>query len=276
MAMDIPTGKIHAHPMNMLSMFGRSLYGTAIVAYGAVLLIFANSITEPAPSWPQWIPGTPFPEYVAGAILIMGGAGIVFRVRPRASALLLGVMFLLWITVRSIPLIIEAPPFPKDPIGNACEAFAVCGGAFLVAGSLASGARDSKESETAAYKLLPMAIPFGRILLAIPMIYFGYAHVRFAQGVGNLVPTWMPWHLFWAYFCGLALVSAGLGILFKVKVRLAATSVGVMILLFCVLLNGPLAFKAVRNVDLWTSLFHTFAWSGAAFSLAGIRSGSVD
>jgi uncharacterized membrane protein len=257
--------------MNLLSMFGRSLYGTAIVAYGTVLLIYAHSITAPVPSWPQWIPGTPLPEYVAGAMLINGGAGIVFGVRPRTSALLLGAMILLWISVRSIPLIIEAPPSLKDPIGNACEAFAVCGGAFLVAGSLASGVLDRRESDTVIHKISLRAIPLGRVLLATPMIYFGYVHIRFAQGVGNLVPTWMPWHLFWAYFCGVGLVSAGLGILFKVSLRLAATSVGLMILLFCVLLNGPLAFKAVRNVDLWTSLFHTFAWSGAAFSLAGIR-----
>jgi hypothetical protein len=48
---------------------------------------------------------------------------------------------------------------------------------------------------------------FGPIFLAIPMAIFGADHFVFANSIANLVPSWIPWHLFWAYFVGVCLLA---------------------------------------------------------------------
>jgi uncharacterized membrane protein YphA (DoxX/SURF4 family) len=257
--------------MVSLTSIGRSFYGLAVIAYGCELFIYSHAITKLAPSWPEWIQWAPFPEYAAGTILVSGGAALVFGKNARNAGKLLGALFLIWFMFRSIPLVILDPSSPKNPEGNACESCAICAGALLVAASSSLEGVGTSFFFRRILWSLERLIPLGRYLLAAPMIYFGYVHIRFAQGVSNLVPAWMPWHLFWAYFCGAVLVSAGIAICFKIMLRWAASIAGVMIVLFAVLLNGPLAFAALRDVDLWTALFHTLAWSGGCFALAGSR-----
>jgi hypothetical protein len=248
---------------------GRLLYAAAMAAYGVVVLLYAHSIAAVAPSWPMGLPGTPFTECAAGAFLILCGASIIANKGARLASTLLGILLLLWIVLRSIPLVVADPSSPTFPAGNLCEASAICGGAFLVAASLPSGALGRMEAYPGIVAAWEGLILLGRFLLGLAMIYFGYAHVHSARYVATLVPSWIPWHLFWAYFCGAALLAAGAGIVLKVKARWAATLSGVMIVLFGVLVNAPLAFAAVRDVNLWTSLFHTLSWSGGAFALAG-------
>src|SRR5882724_7721294 len=49
---------------------------------------------------------------------------------------------------------------------------------------------------------------FGEFLLASLMVYSCIMHFKFAQFVAGIVPAWMPWRLFWAYFTGVALCAA--------------------------------------------------------------------
>jgi uncharacterized membrane protein len=52
--------------------------------------------------------------------------------------------------------------------------------------------------------------PFGRLFLAVPMAVFGAQHFTAAIYVARLLPSWIPGHLFWTYFVGIALLSAAL------------------------------------------------------------------
>jgi uncharacterized membrane protein len=255
--------------MNSVASLGRFFYAAAVACYGAELFVFAHFPRELASSWPPWMPGTPAIEYGAGAILISAAGAILFGKRPRTAATLLGSLFLMLILLRSIPLIVENPSSSKNPNGDACEASAVCAGALLVAGSLSPETFARAKAVQVVFNALGNIVPLGRFLLALPMIYFGYAHIRYSGYVATLVPGWIPWHPFWAYFCGAALIAAGIGILLNILTRWASMLSGAMILLFGALVNVPLALAALRNVDLWTSTFHTLAWSGAAFALAG-------
>ena len=42
----------------------------------------------------------------------------------------------------------------------------------------------------------------GKYLFSIAFIIFGAQHFIYADFVATLVPRWMSWHLFWAYFVG--------------------------------------------------------------------------
>jgi uncharacterized membrane protein len=66
----------------------------------------------------------------------------------------------------------------------------------------------------------------GRFLLALPMMIFGIEHFVFAKFVATLVPTWIPWHMFWTYFVGVALIASGLAIIAQRQAYLAAALLG--------------------------------------------------
>ncbi|HEX3438073.1 MAG TPA: hypothetical protein VHT24_14995 [Pseudacidobacterium sp.] len=80
---------------------------------------------------------------------------------------------------------------------------------------------------------------FGEFLLALLMVYSGVMHFRFAKFVALIVPPWIPWRLFWAYFTGIALLASGISIAARRQTRLAATLLGVMLGLFVMLIHLP-------------------------------------
>src|SRR5262249_50754310 len=148
------------------------------------------------------------------------------------------------------------------------KALALSGGAFAVGGSvLATGKRfgDSSQSVNSNARL----ILIGRICLGLFMILCGIEHFLFAEFVATLVPAWIPGHLFWTYFAGVALIAGGLGIILPMTARLAALLSGLMVFLWFVLLHIPRAVSAGHDRNEWIAVFEALAVSGIAFVLAG-------
>jgi uncharacterized membrane protein len=108
----------------------------------------------------------------------------------------------------------------------------------------------------------------GRIFVAISLVVFGVQHFIYGRFVGGLVPAWMPGHLFWAYFVGVAFFAAAAGILYKLMARPAATMLGVMFFLFVVLLHIPRIIGNSSDGNEWTSGFVALAMCGGAWILA--------
>ena len=46
------------------------------------------------------------------------------------------------------------------------------------------------------------------LCFAIPLAVFGAEHLSSPQSLLALVPSYMPWRMFWVYFVGFALVAA--------------------------------------------------------------------
>jgi hypothetical protein len=55
------------------------------------------------------------------------------------------------------------------------------------------------------------------LCFAIPLAVFGALHLSGIGFVLPLVPKYMPWRLFWAYFVGAALLAASLSIATKFR-----------------------------------------------------------
>src|SRR5215813_4069663 len=73
-----------------LAPVGRTFIGVAMIAFGVQQLLYLNFVTRVFPKMPAWIPAQPFIACVLGAFLIVAGAAIVFNIRARTAALLLG------------------------------------------------------------------------------------------------------------------------------------------------------------------------------------------
>ncbi len=69
-------------------------------------------------------------------------------------------------------------------------------------------------------------ITLGCVFIAVPLAVFATEHFRGARSIQNMVPSWMPAHLFWAYFVGCALFAAATSLTVTKFVRLSSTLLG--------------------------------------------------
>ena len=125
------------------------------------------------------------------------------------------------------------------------------------------------KNEFAQERGLDKIVALANLCFAIPLAVFGAEHFAAAQGISTMVPKFVPWHLFWAYFVGVAFVASALSISSQMKARLSATWLGIMFLLWVLVLHLPRVVGAPHNGDEWTSAFVALAMSGGAFLVAG-------
>lgn len=121
---------------------------------------------------------------------------------------------------------------------------------------------------------LDKLMPFGRLFFAIPMAVFAGEHFTVARFMIAMIPSWIPAHLFWIYFVGVALVAAALSIVVKKYAQLSATLLGIMMLLFVVLLHIPRVVANPRDRFAWAVALRELFFSGGAFAFASTQTKS--
>src|SRR5260221_1384593 len=109
------------------------------------------------------------------------------------------------------------------------------------------------------------------LCFAIPLAAFGAEHL--SGGIPlNMVPSYMPWRLFWLYFVGFALIAASLSIATKIQVRWSGLLLGIMMFLFVAMLHLPGAVRAGSRIA-WTVVVREMSFGGGGWVLAGIAIG---
>lgn len=143
------------------------------------------------------------------------------------------------------------------------SAVAMCsaGVVLLAIGLLAA------KNEIAQSRGLNKVAALSNLCFAIPLAVFGAEHLTGAQFIQNLVPPYMPWRLFWAYFVGCALIAAALSIATKIAVRWSALLFGVMMFLFVAMIHFPGALAAHARIP-WVIVFRESSFGGGAWILA--------
>ena len=84
------------------------------------------------------------------------------------------------------------------------------------------------------------------LCFAIPLAVFGAEHLTSQQSLLAVVPSYMPWRMFWVYFVGFALIAASLSIATKRLVRWSGLLFGAMMFLFVAMLHLPGAISRRR------------------------------
>lgn len=110
------------------------------------------------------------------------------------------------------------------------------------------------------------------LCFAMPLAVFGAEHIAGPKTLISLVPSFMPWPLFWVYFVGIALIAASLSIATRTQVQLAGLLFGSMMFLFEALVHIPGAI-ADGGRDPWTVVFREMSFGGAGWVLAGTAMG---
>jgi uncharacterized membrane protein YphA (DoxX/SURF4 family) len=253
--------------MENLSKIGRIFFGIAIAEIGLQSIYFLN-----LPYILQFPEHFPKPAHIAlacifGLIFLVAGICIIFSKNPRPVSLLFGGILLLIFCFYCIPYELLTSPtwWHFDEWENAEKELAFAGGALVIAGCF------PPKNEGRLTKFLSKLIPLGAILFAITMVCFGILHFMLGAGAASYVPVWIPWRVFWVYFCGAALIGSGIAIIFKIKPQLFATLLGLMIFIWFTSLHVPriIAAPTADIGDEITSACFALAYSGIAFVIAG-------
>ncbi len=258
--------------MEILIKISRISYGLMVAALGFQQLAYADfrPVVIP-PLWLANIPGYVIWVYLLSVILITAGIAIMIDKKTRLASLILGGIFLLLLIFCEIPYEIFNDPNNGHlgVWGDALKELAFAGGAFVVAGSYPTTVAEVPKNNSLT-NLLEKLIPLGSVFFSITMVCFGICHLLYAVFISALVPNWIPGHIFWTYFAGVALIGSGLGIIFNIKLKLNALLLALMIFLWFIFLHIPRGvadpFSGKGNEI--SSIFEAFGFSGTAYLIA--------
>lgn len=139
--------------------------------------------------------------------------------------------------------------------------------ALLVIGILAA------RSAVAQASGLDKVVAIANLCFALPLAIFGALHLAAAPGLATMVPSFIPWHLFWAYFVGLALIAASLSIATSVQVRWSGLMFGVMMFIFVATMDAPGVYQTPRDRITDTLMMRELCFGAGGWVLAGTAMG---
>jgi uncharacterized membrane protein len=250
-----------------ISGFGHALFAIAVAGLAILSLAYGNfaPILEPlrAPHpWPEVL------AYVSGAVLLAAGAGLFSARTASASALLIGAFGSVWVAAR-------VPPILHEPLAVASwygifEALGPLLGAWVLYALL----RRQYDATSVTAMTGDGALKVARVLFGAACVVYGAAHFAYATYTAAMVPAWLPARTGLTYLTGAFHAAAGLGLLFGVLPRLAATLEALMLSLFGVLVWLPIFFaqpapKWAPSAQIqWSETLLTFLLAGSAWIVA--------
>src|SRR5580700_4494024 len=132
------------------------------------------------------------------------------------------------------------------------------------------------KTDIAQARGLDKVVALSNLCFAMPLAVFGALHLSAARGLSTMVPEFMPWHLFWAYFVGVALIAASLSIATRIQVQWSGLLFGLMMFSFVAMMDIPGALADRHNRIQWTLVLREMSfgcggWLLAAAALGGRR-----
>ena len=125
------------------------------------------------------------------------------------------------------------------------------------------------KTDIARARGLDKIVALSNLCFAAPLAVFGALHLSDVEFVMPMVPSYMPWRLFWGYFFGFALLAASLSIATKIQVRCSGFLFGIAMFLFVAMLDIPGSLASPRNRFGWTLTIREMSFGGGGWILAG-------
>jgi hypothetical protein len=257
--------------MENLAKIGRWFFAICLVGLAGQQFYYGSFCPVFVPAFPSLIPGQMVLVYLLSLFLIGAAVALVLEKEVRTSMLLLGGLLLALFTFCHIPFELMVDPGVKQ-IGSwnhALKDLSFSGSAFIIAGCFPAGGV-AGQRDGRFLRALDALIPFGVFFYSIMLVIFGIEHFLYADGVQALVPDWIPGHLFWTYFAAVALIGAGVALIFRIKVKLIGLLTGIMIFIWFLILHIPRAAVApvTDKGNEMASVFESLGYSGIAFVIA--------
>ena len=159
-------------------------------------------------------------------------------------------------------IIVALPAFLLLEFSRTAFSMTIAGIILVVIGLWAAN------SDLAQARGLDKIVVLANLCFAAPLAVFGALHLSAAQGLSTMVPKYMPWHLFWAYFVGFALIAASLSIATKTQVVWSGLLFGCMMFLFAGMLTLPAIIAGDHNRITWVLMLREPVFGAGAWILA--------
>jgi uncharacterized membrane protein len=253
------------HGVDKIMPFGRLFFAIPMAVFGSEHFTATADI---AALVPRWIPAHTFWVYLVGLGFLCAALSIAVLIQARLAAALVGMTLLIFVFVMDLPAVV-VHPHNRFFWALALRELAFSGGAFALAISPWSTRprQPSPAQPSAAWAAFP------RFFVGIPSLFYGVEHLlhpAYAPGVPlqKLTPEWIPGRIFLSYFVGVILTAAGVCLLVNKKTRMAATSLGLTILVTVLWIYLPMLLRAPTDVVALNYFFDTLLFCGTILLLA--------
>lgn len=252
------------HGIDKIMPFGRLFFAIPIAVFGSEHFTIPATIAKLVP---RWIPAHTFWVYLVGLGFLCAALSIAVLVQARLAAALLGMTFLIFVLTMDLPAAVRNPS-NRFFWALALRQLAFSGGAFAFAMSPWSTPKQSSPAQ-----LMPASAVFPRFVIGIASLFYGVEHLlhpAYVPGIPlqKLTPEWIHGRIFLSCFVGLLLIVAGVCLLVNKKTRMAATFLGLTILLTVLWIYLPMLIAAPRDVVALNFFFDTLLFCGAILLLA--------
>jgi uncharacterized membrane protein len=240
---------------------GHAIFALTMIVLGILGFVKGQFL----PIWygiPKSVPGRELLIYLTALISLATGIGLLWQRTALIASRVLLISFLIWMLLVRVVYIFFAPL--ETGTWWACGESAVMLAAAWVLYVWFVGDRNEKLSFATSDKGLRIA----RILYGLGMIPFGIAHFTYLKFTTPLVPNYLPWHTFWAYFTGAAFIAAGIAIITGIFARLAATLSAWQMGLFTVLVWIPIVMAGRANAFQIGEFYDSITLTAAAWVVA--------
>jgi uncharacterized membrane protein len=243
-----------------------ALFAVGMIGLGVLALVYGDFALVWQPVAP-WIPGRTALAYGSGVLMLLCGAGLLFRATAAWSVRILFPYLIVWALLK-VPALAVAPQIEGVWLGFGELAVLLSGGWILFARLSAL-----REGSGLNFVVGDSGIRIAKYLFAVWLIPIGLSHFLYVKETINLIPAWIPFRTFWAYLTGAGHIAAGLGVLFSVVPRLAAAAEAGMLSLITLLVWVPAILAAPRTRLPWTAFFISWAITSAVWVVAREISG---
>jgi len=241
---------------------GRAVFALAFVVLGLLSLCSGDfaSVWQPVP---QGVPARALLACLSGAIMLLGGAGLLMRRTQVPAAFAMLLYTLAWLLVLHVPRVIMGPQHEVN-WGGCAEIVT------LVAACLTLYACAARPGRTPYIAPLSgaNALRTARLAFALALVLIGLEHLIYTKETADMVPAWLPYRTGWAYLTGIAHIAAGMAVALDVVPRLAASLEAWMMGLFTVLVWVPMALATPSQRFVWTGCMVSLVLTAAAWIVA--------
>ena len=216
------------------------VFAVVLVGWGVVGLVKGDFAAGWQPV-PESMPARVALAYLCACICIATGIGLLWERTAAIAARILFAWLVLWLLLLRVPWVIVSPTinvwWPA-----ACTAV-ITGTVWVLCISLA---KDRRGFFTGSKGMC-----IARALFGVGLIPFGIAHFLYPEATAPLVPSWLQWPTFWAYFTGVTFIAAGVAIIARVLARLAAVLITLQIGLFTLIIWVPMSVAGTLTPFQW-------------------------
>lgn len=242
-------------------------YGFCIVATAILQMVYGT--TDFLPVFASNGPVYHLAVYVWDILWALSGVAMLFNIKGYTVSLVSAGVFLLLLFLVQIPHTLffgNNVPFEWAPVQET-SAFAGC--SLIMAGSYSLAGRPAGSAPP--WSWLEKLIPYGGFFFSVLLVVYGIDHFVYIAMVATFVPAWMPGSpAFWTYFCGAAMIAAGIAITLKIQLKLAGCLLAMMFFLWCIMVHIPRVLQVPvgqRELEL-TRVFLTFGFTGISLLIA--------